>query len=78
MMGHQSRQMAVIFVDIILIEVGTQRIDDIGRRGDADRRPFRVEGAPHGVGCHNQRLPTAAGYRTEWPAAVLALTKEFS
>ena len=78
MMGHQSRQIAVIFVDVILREVGTQRIDDIGRRGDADRRPFRVEGAPHGVGCHNQRLPTAAGHPMRWSAAVLALTKEFS
>ena len=36
---------------------------------------FHMEGAPHGVGCHNQRLPTAAGYRTGWPAAP-ALTKK--
>jgi len=38
--------------------------------------PFHMEGAPHGVGCHNQRLPTAAGYRTGWPAAAPALTKK--
>ena len=38
--------------------------------------PFHEEGSPHGVGCHNQRLPTAAGYCTEWPAAVPALTKK--
>ena len=38
--------------------------------------PFHMEGSPHGVGCHNQRLPTAAGHRIEWSAAVPALTKE--
>lgn len=45
-------------------------------RIDADQRPFHVEGSPHGVGCHNQKLPTAAGHRIEWPAAVPALTKK--
>ncbi len=24
------------------------------------------------VGCHNQKIPTAAGHRIEWPAAVPA------
>ena len=38
--------------------------------------PFHMEGSPHGVGCHNQRLPTAAGHRIEWSAAVPALTKK--
>lgn len=38
--------------------------------------PFHVEGSPHGVGCHNQRLPTAAGHSMRWPAAVPALTKK--
>ena len=53
------------------IEVG-----HIFRIGADHQCPLPYGRGTHGVGCHNQRLPTAAGYRTGWPAAAPALTKK--